>query len=477
MVLASLAALEAHGGVGAATSMQGAPQPGSSPLSPIHVDGMVERNDYVTQEVCRGVPPKSLEQDFKTQGDVTRVRVQVQCPGGDRQTLFFEEPTVKEADGAPYAPLAPAVDGLIRLLGEKWGVSTKEDVKEAVLAAHSRAVRNDGWFLDYLGDFLGTERIWQDLLKADPQDLEAAVQLFTTRERLQNPKGALAALDQASTDAKVYDTRGMVMLKPSALFSNRCAVEWRLGHPDAAMAACQKALSLGSKGGANLGLAKIYYSRGDNEHASAVAQIAASTPVGARALFYQGLILLEKGESERAKQYLLTSIRAEKTFGPAIQALLGQKRTHQEWQAAEVAEDREWPSLRLASCGHYYLELDMPQRSEKCFAEADRLVKGPALAERLLHRAESDAKGALAAAKAAAKSNPHPALLGAVAVMLFATGQQSESMRWADYAFEADPGDARTNELLGAMCGKTAPWDCIEHYRSTLGQRTKPWVQ
>jgi hypothetical protein len=127
---------------------------------------------------------------------------------------------------------------------------------------------------------------------------------------------------------------------------------------------------------------------------------------------------------------------------------------------------REETAANLALCGHYYLDLLLPDRSEACFARAESLRPGSTTAERLIHQAEVDPKAALRATQTLPHKGRRPDVLYAIAFAHERAGNPTEALRWLDESLQAAPaGHPGARELLTRICKERSLSDCLEQHR------------
>jgi tetratricopeptide (TPR) repeat protein len=111
--------------------------------------------------------------------------------------------------------------------------------------------------------------------------------------------------------------------------------------------------------------------------------------------FLEGAAQSALGNASEARGAWDKSLEYWIGFTASARALSGEDTTLEQFLKAEESVSARFTGHNLAMCGHYYLELEMPERAKTCLEEAERIYPGRGEQERIAHLAESDAAGAL----------------------------------------------------------------------------------
>ena len=439
---------------------------GKSLNQPLQVPHMGYANEWITRVVCQDKGLNGLRR--RRARDLGVTVYDFECPSGTHRQIAFRF----TAATSPEAPVTGqleqlSVEELLPPLKDRYGITSVEGLRDAV-DEPLLSNRSTGWLLGFLMDGPTQVTVYTEMLRKDPNDLEAIVSLAGLQTLLGDLKGALKTLDAASPEtATLTDVRGSVTNK-SALQSNRCNVLMRQQKLDEALVACRQAITLGSKENGPYFLGKLLFLRGEDTQALESVRVSlANAPKKSEARFLEGLILKFLGQPEQARE----AWRRVPAFGPAATADLQHPRSRAEWIRLLDAYQREDVAARFARCGHYYLDLRLPERADACFSPAKTVNPIHVVAERIDHEAESDPVRALTLAKAELRKGRHPNLLRAIALAHLRAGRPEESLRWVDEAMRADPGQLGLKKVLDQVCASLEDPTCLDHYRERTGQR------
>ncbi|MFY0580227.1 hypothetical protein ACN28S_43625 [Cystobacter fuscus] len=227
--------------------------------------------------------------------------------------------------------------------------------------------------------------------------------------------------------------------------------------------ACRASIARGSKMNGPHFLALVLYLQGkDSEALQYVRTSLANTPRNPAAHFLHGLILRSLGKQSEAVE----AWKAAADYRLTHTVVKERERTRAAWVRAIEEAKREQTVAELTLCGHYYLDLLLPDRSEACFARAESLRQGSTTAERLIHQAEVDPKAVLRATQSLPRKARNPDVLYAMAFAHERAGNPTEALRWLDESLRAAPaGHPGTRELLTRMCKELPLSDCLKQHR------------
>ncbi len=373
----------------------------------------------------------------------------------------------------PYDSAAPFANWTLQST-RHFGISTIEQLHEVMRIPPEKLTRNQARALDLIHDLPTLAVYWRKALADDPNDAEAAAGLALTLKEVESQKAALEAISKTSGEKADGD--------PSSGFGSggylesiRCELLIGEGRAKDAQQACELALKIDGTFGQRT-LAKAYIAAGDGPAAIAQAERALQTwrrnfP---NAWFTLGLAQQVAGDEEGARRTWSVAQQHWPKDPFLAKALAGPKRTMTQWQQDENENlYRPLQARNLASCGHFYAEAGITDRSEACFRLSEKLVAGPALAQRLIIEGTTGKPTeVLERAKAAAAANPHPDLLAAVAWLLQHAGQYQEARKWAGQALEKDEDHEKALSLMWQACDQLKDYLCTIEYRQKLGLPT-----
>jgi tetratricopeptide (TPR) repeat protein len=254
----------------------------------------------------------------------------------------------------------------------------------------------------------------------------------------------------------------------------RCLSAFRTRRYPQAVTACNLAGELDEALGYRT-LVKVLLATGKKSEALAQAKEMAARPGRGRDPKVQLTLGLAQQANGQAQEALATFSLARlrwphnELLGKALD---GPWRSILEWDELEQAADVELAARQLATCGLYYSELGMTERSDLCYRRSEALSNGPALAARLVHLGSNDGPLALAKALEAVKANPHPNLMTATAWLLRRGGKNAEARVWVEKALAVDPDDVKASSLMWEICGDEKDYLCVIDYRKRLGMAT-----
>jgi tetratricopeptide (TPR) repeat protein len=433
---------------------------GASREAPIRIRGLAQADLWLTQVVCR--ERRIDKTDWKDVRAPGLGSFSFECPPGVPRRVFFYTETWGGSRPTPPPPSTGlSVERVLPDLGSRFGIHSVEELRESLEGPLS-VDRSTSWLVTWLKDYPSQLSIMEQMLRRSPDDLEAAVDLSKSRFELGDLEGALQVLDAVALDSvSLKDTRSGVT-GTSALFTVRCRVLLQQRKVKEAEEACRTSIERGSKKNGPHALALVLYLQGRDAEAVAFARSSlANTPQNPPVQFLYGLILQSLGEQDMA----VKAWKAAADYGLTSTVESKRKRSREDWLRAIEAYEREQVAADLALCGHYYLDLRLPERSEACFARSESLRPGPAAAERLIHQAESDPRAALKAARALLRKGRHPALLHAIAFAHQRAGNPKEALRWLDESLAGDSGRPGARELLTRVCKELAQPRCLEQRR------------
>ncbi|MFY0562679.1 hypothetical protein ACN28E_02450 [Archangium lansingense] len=433
---------------------------GTSRESPLYVGGIAQANLWLTEVVCHERRLDKLDtNDVRAPGLGS---YGFECPPGvPRRVFFFMTDTGNRRPVSGKKGAGLFVERVLPELGSRFGTHSLQELREAVEGPLS-ADRGSVWLLSWLKDYPSQLPLLMQRVRESPDDLDAVVNLTNIQILFGDLKGALRTLDAVSLDTvTLQDSRGNVMGR-SALFSMRCRALIQQRKLKEAEAACRTAVERGSKKNGPEFLALVLYLRGQDAEALRFIRASLAEPQKSPAgHFLHGLILRSLGKPEEAAE----AWKAAADYGltPTVEAR--RKRSREEWVRAMEAYQRKQTAEDLAWCGHYYLDLELPERAEVCFARAESLQRGPVAIERLIHQAESEPVEVLRATEARVRKDRDPALLYVMAFGFERVKQPALALGWLDESLRGDPGHAGARELLTRICKQLSKPDCLEQYR------------
>lgn len=383
----------------------------------------------------------------------------LECPAGTRFQKFVRFDAREDLQDLKQAGPRRAVERMIKTgkLESKFGISTAFDLYEALRSR--RTDRSAGWLLSWMSDGPGEKKLLQGLLKEDPDDLSSIITLASLQLSEGDNEGALKTTRAAKLDrVAIRDARG-ADASPSGLFSRQCLALRKQNKLKEAEAACRKSLELGSRVNGPAFFGEVLYLNG--RYAEAIEQLEATLaadPRNRRSVIVLALALQELGQTEQAAQ------RFEKSWGLAevLEAKLTDKRTRAQWIKALDRLDALGVAASLAHCGHLYLDLEMKEQSDVCFAAAKKIdVQAPELA-RLEHLAETDPSTAVKGLEAELKKARSAEGFAMLARAQAAAGDHVAAVTALRSALYLLPPWELPDELVATVCGEEALPTCLK---------------
>ncbi|WP_174466130.1 tetratricopeptide repeat protein [Myxococcus sp. CA039A] len=438
---------------------------GTSTQAALQVAHMGVANSWLTGVVCRGQPINALRRRRLIKEDL-RI-YDLECPPGKPHQVRFRFTEAKPEAPSTVPLTTSAVEMVLPRLQRKFGIETLEELRTAVEEPMAPNL-SSGWLLGHLMDGPAGVRVYEAILKHDPDNLDAIVGLVTIQLGFGDAQGALKTLDAASlATVTLTDVRGDVTNK-SALLTNRCAALHMLGKQEDALAACKQSVAMGSRKAGPYYLAMLLYLQGDD--VQALAHVRTSIANDSRipqGHFLEGLILQSLGRPGEAIQ----SWGRVPQFGPVATSSLEQARSRAAWIKLMKDFEREQGAASLALCGHYFLDLKMPERAESCFSRSRAVNPIHATVERLDHEVESAPARAFEKLQTELRKQRHPGLLRVMAAYHARAGRSQEALRWLDESLRANPSQERGLTLLSQICASLEDKDCLKHYREGQAPR------
>lgn len=439
---------------------------GSTEAAPLMLDHEGFMNTWVTDVLCRGVRLDAVRSRWDHRTGLTWLTLE--CPPGQAFSRYFRyvdraPPAEKPAQGRPKL----AVESILPNVRGGYGIDSVDELRAAV-ATPDLTDRSAAWLLSWLKDTPTRARIYAALVDDNPNDLEAVVGLAQIQMELGDPEAALATLDRTSVDtAEVRDIRGHVV-GLSALFTARCQALLQQNEVDAALAACRESLRRGSRVNGPHFLARALFLKGaDAEALEHIRTSLANESFRQDSRYLEGAILELLADRKTAYE----AFRLAPRYTSAFRSRAASPHSREDWVRGLDEVARADSALALAQCGHYYLDLGLPERAQACFRHAERLEAAYAIATRVDHEAETDAERALAHALAELEQRRHPALMRAAAAAYLALGRAQEAMHWVGEAMWTAAGEPQLDDVLNGVCAALKDPDCYATYRKARLQR------
>jgi tetratricopeptide (TPR) repeat protein len=343
---------------------------------------------------------------------------------------------------------------VIPWLGDRFGIHSPDALRNAIQRVEpSEGNVSHAWLLSWLKDFPGELEVHQRILEQQPDNLDALMSVAALQMTLNQWEEAWATLQKGHDGMRDWETRdgtGNI----GHIYSGRCWVLLREGKYEEARQACETAIERGSLGQGNLRLAKVWIALGDYEKAQKHIQAAlrSKTLTHGHPHYALGIALAGLGRLKEARGAWGQSLKLDPEFGAPVLALMGQKLEPLALLKAEQRFDRLSTARTLARCGHFYLELELPERAARCFEAADRLQPAISDVQRLAHQAETDPQGALLAAESLRNQHHHPDLFALMATIHLEAGRPLEALRWSNFALDLDPANVQAHQLKLDSC-------------------------
>ncbi|MFY0580228.1 tetratricopeptide repeat protein [Cystobacter fuscus] len=195
---------------------------GASREAPLHVWSVPQIDAWITQVVCRERRLDKVDSSDRRAWGLGSMSFE--CPPGVARQVFF----FLHTEGPYLPPPTPsegiAVERVLPALSSRYGIRSVEALHQAVVDP-LEVDRSTAWLVSWIHDYPSASSLWTQLLRDNPDDLEAALHLGKIQAELGDLKGALQTLDSVTLDsATVKDTRSGVMGTSSlSLFVASCS--------------------------------------------------------------------------------------------------------------------------------------------------------------------------------------------------------------------------------------------------------------
>lgn len=440
---------------------------GSDEKSRMSVPSSYESDLFIRAVLCAGKAVEKVDwSDVKMPGNSSFAYT---CKGDSPRRVhlqFLEGMT--SSRHVDVGPDQPMVDRILPALGSRFGLSTREQLREAVQGPVPPS-QGMSWLLSFLFDNVRMLEIAREMLQRDPKNLQARIDeagIWMSRGDLAAARAVLYA--PGSEEAELRDTRGMVK-GISALYTNRCRVSRLMGDLEQALEACRKSVALGSTTNGPVELAAVLFALGHAEEA--LASINSSKSSNSRephAGFLRGAILQHLGRTAEAREAWAAVV----DYGPVVTLKLEEQRKPRHWvQAMDDYAQAQWP-YAYGACGHNYLDLGLEEHAEACFAVIRKRSPHFVDSERVDHLSETDPEGAVRMGTRLLRKQRHPAILRAVAAAQQRAGRPQQALALLDEALRLDAGVQRASEVLSRICTALKDPDCLKTFREA--RRAKP---
>lgn len=415
------------------------------------------------------VAPAPTEQqlDDKKKADLQAFFDGMLVPAADATQRGAMDPPWPITDNTPFASWSLQNT-------QRHGVATIEQLHELMRVPPEKLTRAQARALATIYDLPTLAVFWRQELTAHPNDLEAAVGLVLALDSVESTKAALDAIAKVSGE-KEDDGPTPGKTSGGYLESIRCELLLKEGRVQEAMRACELAVKLDRTHGVRT-KAKALSATG--QHPAAIAQAERALQTWRRnfpsSWFTLGVVQQAAGDEAEARRTWSVAQQRWPKDPLLAKALISPKRTITEWEKDEgvMLHDR-LTARNLASCGHLYAEAGLQERSEACYRVSEKLIVGPAAAQRIIFEGMKGKPADLVeSTKAAATANPHPDLQSAVAWLLIRTEVYEPARTWAAKALEQDPEHEKALQAMWQACGGLSDFLCVIEYRSQLGMPT-----
>jgi tetratricopeptide (TPR) repeat protein/predicted Zn-dependent protease len=366
---------------------------------------------------------------------------------------------------------------VLLVLKDRWGIETIDQLRKAVDRPIADLERNDAWLAGWLKDYPTSFTIYKKVLRENPDDLEAAIAVLDLGFLFESPESAIAGVEKLSGKTlKQADRRAP--RSPAFFEERRCALLFQVGRIKEAHKACNAAIALDDTKGAR-DLAKVLLAEGKFKEALVQAQLALKLPPNTnepldafKREFTLGLAQQHNGLQKEALTTWTNALVKWPTNKLLLRAVSEPMRSVTEWEPDEVAIHTPRLAHDLATCGHYYAELKMEERSKECYRLSEKLQPGPALAHQLVHLGATKPEEATARALKALETLPNVHLMSAAAWLLIRQKKFDAAGVWVEKALALDPDDVKATQLKWQVCSEQKDYACVIDYRNRLGLPT-----
>lgn len=380
------------------------------------------------------------------------------------------------AEERPARPEPPALDEVMPNF-RRFGIDDPHQLRTALLARWPRGgpeiSRSHGWMLGWLWDAPGALPVWAALLQEDPDDLEAVHESASVRMRLGQLEEAEAILKGAEGRALVLRDQRAVNYVPADIEALWCLLHRKTYAPEKALPHCRRAAEAGLDTG-RTGLARVHLMRAEPDLAlgqlAAVQEERIGKLLAMQVEFLRGVAHQQLGREDEARAAWERSLERMPAFFAADRAVVGTNGTVMEHLKAEEQWFRQRDATNLAHCGHYYLDLELPERAEPCFAAADAIERGHAMQERIAHLAETDPAQALLLAEQALAAERNPFVLTAAGWLQHRVGHSELGRQYLEEVLERDPRNDQANINLATLCLDVGDTACADEHFARTGR-------
>jgi tetratricopeptide (TPR) repeat protein len=369
-----------------------------------------------------------------------------------------------------HSRVVPLVQAKMDTLRDFFGIESIDQLKVALSFDMEDAKRSDAWLLSHLQDGPNELATWKHVFERDPHDLEAASRIADMMPFLDGREAAVDFLSTVDFDHLVLrDRRGQDT--PAAQVEATLAYELlELGRTQEAMSHARHSLKLGGDGRAHRMLAIGLLEQDKPQLAVDEADLsAADEPAIPFSYFLQGVARAKLGRADDAQRSWEYAAYLDRSWVIPVRLLRGEWHSIRDWLLIDDDSRTAAFGEGLAHCGHYYLDLDMKDRAERCFALADKIDPIPGQMMRLSHLAESDPDAALAQGEGVLAKNRHTHVLALVGWLYENYGRYPEARALMEEGLRKDPWSRKLNGEIQDVCGWFKDSLCIAVARWRLG--------
>jgi len=360
----------------------------------------------------------------------------------------------------------PYVDRLLPFLAAAYGLKTPDELRRALQRTGPYDARYDGGLAKVIGDFprqldiyeaIGTENL------TDPIRASAAL-----------AKVHMGRLEEALQDLEHARRHGYGSKEPTGLFTRAelvaqlCRLRRSLGQLNEAREECEAAIKAGARAEGSRTLAKVLIATNHSAEAFALAEESIRVQPTASAWYAKAVSLETLGRRPEAVDAFKGALRVDPYYAPAEWAL----ETSTSSAAARLQLEIGWQTIADAEwtgrCGHIYVELGLPERAERCFAESERIDQGLGTAERIYHLAETNPTVALQKAEAVPAGQRHRLLWWVIAAIHHQQGRDAAAKPALERALDRDPRYAKAHRLYVEVCEALHESECVRHHQGIM---------
>lgn len=343
----------------------------------------------------------------------------------------------------------------------RFGIYDEDTLRERL--DRTSHTQGQAWVLSWVGDSPREIAVYRALLAAHPENTQYRSALIDALSHTAAWEQAIEVIEAGRGRAIVNPEARAPQVGEGYLDRELCYVLWSQGRLEEAKAPCRAGTALGKSAFAWRTRAWVLLGLGDDSEALTAAETAVElAPDASYGQHVLGVARFAVGDLEGARAAWTEALRLWSSYNepwwalhmenPTVERLVTGQRQH---LFQERAKD-------LAECGHYYLEMELPEYAKGCLAAADHQWPGISDAVRVHHLGISDPKAALELAMASLEDDRHPFVLANGGWAAYLSDAVPLARTLLEESLESDPEGDVTNMRLATVCEALGDTACVE---------------